>query len=159
MNCRGILPKRQLVSCRLLSLPVNGWLLHRHFYNAHDFEGWLQYRVKALLHLRQKSKIRRGKIGIEKNRLIAQIADASKKNDIVLDPFGGSGTTLLAAHRTGRRAYAIELAPPFVDEGHPHAYVSAKISYMTLFCILFVRYEIHIRILGKSETQGAQHAG
>ena len=43
------------------------------------------------------------------------IKDASKRNGIVLDAFGGSGTTLLAAHRTGRRGYALEIAPQYVD--------------------------------------------
>jgi DNA modification methylase len=33
----------------------------------------------------------------------------------VLDPFGGSGTTLIAAERTGRRARLIELDPKYVD--------------------------------------------
>lgn len=43
------------------------------------------------------------------------ILDCSKPNDIVLDAFGGSGTTLLAAERTKRRAYVIELEPKFCD--------------------------------------------
>jgi DNA modification methylase len=43
------------------------------------------------------------------------IMDASNRGDIVLDPFGGSGTTLLAAERTGRRGYLIELDPRYVD--------------------------------------------
>jgi DNA modification methylase len=33
----------------------------------------------------------------------------------VLDPFGGSGTTLIAAERTGRVARLIELDPRYVD--------------------------------------------
>ena len=40
---------------------------------------------------------------------------STKRNDIVLDPFLGSGTTLLAAQRTGRRCYGIEIDPIFVD--------------------------------------------
>ena len=33
----------------------------------------------------------------------------------MLDLFGGSGTTLLAAERVGRRAYTLEIEPRFVD--------------------------------------------
>jgi DNA modification methylase len=43
------------------------------------------------------------------------ILDSTKRNDIVLDPYCGSGTTLLAAERTGRRAYGIEIDPLYVD--------------------------------------------
>lgn len=43
------------------------------------------------------------------------ILDVSNRNDIVLDAFCGSGTTLIAAAKTGRRARAIELDPHFVD--------------------------------------------
>jgi len=35
--------------------------------------------------------------------------------DLVLEPFSGSGTTILAGQRTGRRVRAIELAPDYVD--------------------------------------------
>ena len=43
------------------------------------------------------------------------ILDVTQRGDIVLDPFCGSGTTILAAERTGRRGYAIELDPGHVD--------------------------------------------
>jgi DNA modification methylase len=50
---------------------------------------------------------------------IALVADAmrdcSRRGDIVLDPFMGSGTTILAAERIGRRAYGLELDPLYVD--------------------------------------------
>jgi DNA modification methylase len=37
------------------------------------------------------------------------------EGDVVFEPFGGSGTTILAGQRTGRRVRAIELAPAYVD--------------------------------------------
>jgi hypothetical protein len=43
------------------------------------------------------------------------IKDCSRRNGIVLDAFGGSGTTLIAAHRTGRRGYLVEIDPLYVD--------------------------------------------
>jgi DNA modification methylase len=43
------------------------------------------------------------------------ILDVTQRGDIILDPFCGSGTTILAAERTGRRGYAIELDPSYVD--------------------------------------------
>jgi DNA modification methylase len=43
------------------------------------------------------------------------IRNSSKSRDIVLDPFGGSGTTLIAAERAGRRARLIELDPKYAD--------------------------------------------
>lgn len=50
---------------------------------------------------------------------VAMVADAmrdcSSRGDIVLDPFMGSGTTILAAEKVGRKAYGIEIDPWYVD--------------------------------------------
>jgi DNA modification methylase len=43
------------------------------------------------------------------------LLDASARGEIVLDAFLGSGTTLIAAERTGRRCYGLELDPAYVD--------------------------------------------
>jgi DNA modification methylase len=43
------------------------------------------------------------------------ILDCTACNDIVLDGFLGSGTTVIAAERTGRRCYGLELDPLYVD--------------------------------------------
>jgi len=43
------------------------------------------------------------------------ILDCSKRGGIVLDAFAGSGTTLIAAEKTGRRGYGIELDPYYSD--------------------------------------------
>ena len=50
---------------------------------------------------------------------VALVADAmrdcSRRGEIVLDPFLGSGTTILAAERVGRRGYGLDLDPLYVD--------------------------------------------
>ena len=43
------------------------------------------------------------------------IMDASVRRSIVLDGFLGSGTTVIAAERTGRRCFGLELDPLYVD--------------------------------------------
>ena len=43
------------------------------------------------------------------------IRNSSRPGDVVLDPFGGSGTTLIAAQKSGRQARLIELDPKYVD--------------------------------------------
>ena len=49
-------------------------------------------------------------------RMIADaILDASKRGDIVLDGFAGSGSTLLAATDTDRIFYGVEIDPRYVD--------------------------------------------
>jgi DNA modification methylase len=43
------------------------------------------------------------------------ILDCSARGDIVLDAFLGSGTTIIAAERTGRRCYGLEIDALYVD--------------------------------------------
>lgn len=47
--------------------------------------------------------------------VIDAIKDCSRRGDIVLDAFSGSGTTIMAAHKSRRRARAIEIDPLYVD--------------------------------------------
>jgi hypothetical protein len=47
--------------------------------------------------------------------IIDAIKDGSQRGDAVLDCFAGAGTTILAAERTGRRAFAMEIDPLYVD--------------------------------------------
>lgn len=43
------------------------------------------------------------------------IINSSRRGDVILEPFGGSGSTLLAAEQVGRRCFAVELDPAFCD--------------------------------------------
>ena len=44
------------------------------------------------------------------------ILDCSQRGDLVLDSFGGSGTTLIACERTNRKARLIEIDPIYCDQ-------------------------------------------
>ena len=70
---------------------------------------------------------------------VAMIADAildcSKRGGIILDCFGGSGTTLIAAEKTGRHARLMELDPIYVDLVFSRVFV--EIPYSTEQGIIF----------------------
>ena len=43
------------------------------------------------------------------------IRNSSRRGEVVLDPFGGSGSTLIACEKTSRRAALVELERKYVD--------------------------------------------
>jgi DNA modification methylase len=43
------------------------------------------------------------------------LVNSSREQDLILDPCGGSGSTLIACQKTGRRAYLMEIEPLYVD--------------------------------------------
>ena len=47
--------------------------------------------------------------------VVDAIMDVTRRDDLVLDLFLGSGTTLLAADRTGRRFRGLDIDPAYVD--------------------------------------------
>jgi site-specific DNA-methyltransferase (adenine-specific) len=66
------------------------------------------------------------------------IKNSSNQNEIVLDLFGGSGSTLIAANETNRIAYLMELDPHYVD-------------------VICARYQKHTGILPVLESDGLAH--
>src|SRR5882757_2465296 len=81
----------------------------RHRTNVWDYDGVNTMRVGRLDELAMHPTV----------KPVAMVADAikdcSKRGSLILDPFCGSGTILIAAEKTGRRARAIELDPKYVD--------------------------------------------
>jgi hypothetical protein len=69
---------------------------------------------------------------------VAMIADAikdvSRRGGIVLDPFGGSGSTLIAAHKTGRRARLVEYDPIYCDRILARAEAALKDDAIQIAC-------------------------
>jgi DNA modification methylase len=47
--------------------------------------------------------------------IVDAIKDCTARGDLVLDPFLGSGTAVIAAERSGRLCYGLELDPLYVD--------------------------------------------
>jgi DNA modification methylase len=46
---------------------------------------------------------------------VRQIVNHAERGEIVVDPFAGSGSAVVAAEDTGRRAFVMELEPAYVD--------------------------------------------
>jgi DNA modification methylase len=62
----------------------------------------------------------------------------TKNDEIIFDPFGGSGSTLIAAQETNRIAYLIELDPHYVD-------------------VICARYQKHTGVMPVLESSGKVH--
>lgn len=81
----------------------------RHRSNVWDYAGVNSLKADRMAELRMHPTV----------KPVALVADAtkdcSKRGDIVLDPFAGSGTTIIATEQTGRRAFAMEIDPLYVD--------------------------------------------
>jgi DNA modification methylase len=87
---------------------IYGWKNGTHsFYGDNEYDVWEMPRKATARYLHPT----------EKPDWLAMRAlrNSTKRNDIVLDPFAGSGSTMTAAEKVGRRAYMIELDPKFCD--------------------------------------------
>ena len=115
-----------LMGCKGKSIKVwNGGRKQTSVIESIDFMGEDELRdaIKELLADQEPDVIRERKQLVndlhptmKPVRLIAKlIQNSSNKGDNVLDLFGGSGTTMIAAEQTGRSCYLMELDPRFVD--------------------------------------------
>ena len=96
----------------LVAVPINNFELGqhgRHRTNVWDYAGVNTMRAGRLEELAMHPTV----------KPVALVADAikdcSRRGGLVLDPFCGSGTILIAAERTGRKARALEIDPAYVD--------------------------------------------
>ena len=81
----------------------------RHRTNVWDYAGINTMRAGRLEELAMHPTVK-------PTALVADaIKDCSRRGGLVLDPFCGSGTILIAAERTGRKARALEIDPTYVD--------------------------------------------
>lgn len=82
------------------------WTLDKHTF-AESLDLWFEKRdpFKTYIHPTQKP-VRLAERAIKRS---------SEKGDVVLDAFAGSGSTIMACEHLGRRCYAMELDPKFVD--------------------------------------------
>jgi DNA modification methylase len=77
---------------------------------------WQYRRVSSLARTTDEGNLSELHPTIKPVELVADaILDCTARGDVVLDPFLGSGTTVIAAERTCRICYGMELEPRYVD--------------------------------------------
>ena len=86
---------------------IYGWFQSHLFYgNRSNFDIWdIERTKKNELHPTMKPV----------DLVVEAIKNSSKVEDIILDLFGGSGTTLIAAEQMNRICYMMELEPKYCD--------------------------------------------
>lgn len=115
-------------------LTLNAWIIwhkewmslgHGHYRNNHEFifysqrngdsyaQKGTQQDVWSVQKLSPANKIHTTEKPVE--LIEKSIINSSKNNDLVLDLFGGSGSTLIACHKNNRINYSMELDPKYCD--------------------------------------------
>jgi len=103
------------------------------------------WNYPSVMHLKEADGDKGGKEALSLHPTIKPVAmiedalkDCSKRGEIVLDPFLGSGSTLIAAEKTGRVCHGVELSPRYVDvaisrwqewTGKDAVHVGSEITY------------------------------
>lgn len=100
--------KAKKVDAKTAESIIYGWKEGTHqFQGSGEFDVWEMPRKSVLHYLHPTEK--------PDWLPMRAIRNSSKRGDIVLDPFAGSGSVMAAAEKTGRRAFMIELDPKFCD--------------------------------------------
>jgi DNA modification methylase len=87
---------------------IYGWKVGTHsFFGDNEYDVWEMPRKATARYLHPTEK--------PDWLCMRALRNSTKRNDIVLDPFAGSGSTMTAAEKVGRRAFMIELDPKFCD--------------------------------------------
>jgi DNA modification methylase len=73
------------------------------------------YAGQSSLHAKRDQELAMHPTPKSVEMIMDAILDCSNRDHLVLDPFGGSGSTLIAAEKTHRRARLMELEPQYVD--------------------------------------------
>lgn len=99
--------KAKKVDGRQAQAIVYGWKEGSHpFYGSNEFDVWeMPRRTANRNHPTEKPDW----------LIMRAVRNSTKRGEIVLDPFAGSGSLMSAADKTGRRAFMIELDPKFCD--------------------------------------------
>jgi DNA modification methylase len=88
---------------------IYGWRKGKHYFpdRKYDSDVWefAKRSSQTMLHPTQKP------LGL----IQKAIRNSSRPGEAVLDPFAGSGSTIIAADREGRTAYAMDLDPAYID--------------------------------------------
>jgi DNA modification methylase len=85
-------------------------------YGRYRTNVWQYRRVNSICRSAEEGNLTALHPTIKPVDLVADaILDCTARGDVVLDPFLGSGTTVIAAERIGRACYGIELDPHYVD--------------------------------------------
>lgn len=115
----GLTPKQNLIwekDCMVMGRQDYHWQHEPCLYGWKEgaAHGWYSDRKQTTILKFERPKKSKEHPTMKPVALIAyQIQNSSKQGDIVCDGFGGSGTTMVAAHQLGRKGYLVEFDPKY----------------------------------------------
>lgn len=115
----GLTPKQNLIwekDCMVMGRQDYHWQHEPCLYGWKEgaAHGWYSDRKQTTILKFERPKKSKEHPTMKPVALIAyQIQNSSKQGDIISDGFGGSGTTMVAAHQLGRKGYLVEFDPKY----------------------------------------------